>query len=210
MRSRIALAVVALLSLACTRGSGVSGSETRTVEAFTAIDVHNAITVTVDVGRDLHVEVTGDDNVVPKVRTQVEDQTLHIDLPGSVSTELPLTVKIETPSLVELDLAGASIAAVRGLSGDRFDVEVSGASTADLTGQVDTLEADLSGASTLRAATLSAKSANVESSGASTAEVHVTENLDADASGASKIRYHGQPGNVHVEDSGASKVEPAG
>ncbi|MCA9709927.1 MAG: DUF2807 domain-containing protein [Myxococcales bacterium] len=194
---------------ACTRGSGVHATETRSTPGFTAIDVGNAIALEVEVGPATRVEVEGDDNVVPKVRTEVEGDTLRLALPGSVVTSLPLTVHVTTPALHELDASGASTVDVRGLTGERLDVELDGASTARLQGELGALDADVSGASTLRAAELAARAVDVEAGGASTAEVHATESLDADASGASTVRYHGQPATLHRNASGASKVEPA-
>lgn len=205
--------VLALLPLACTSGSGVKASEVRSFEAsgaFEAIDVGGALMVDVEVGPQTRVEVEGDDNVVPKVRTVVEGKTLHIELPGAVSTELPLVIHVATPSLRELDVGGASTVNVRGIVGERFEVDVSGASTVELRGEVEALDADASGASTLRAAALVVQAAEVEASGASKVEVDVVRSLDASASGASTIRYQGQPGELQRDVSGASKIEAAG
>jgi hypothetical protein len=40
--------------------------------------------------------------------------------------------------------------------------------------------------------------------------VRVTGSLVAEASGASTIRYHGQPGQLAKDESGASTIEAAG
>lgn len=202
--------ILALLPLACTSGSGVKASEVRASEAFEAIEVGGALTVDVEVGPQTRVEVQGDDNLVSKVRTVVEGKTLHIDLSGSVSTELPLVIHVATPSLHELDVGGASTVDVRGIVGERFEVDLSGASTVELRGEVEDLDAEASGASTLRAAALVVQEAEVEASGASKVEVNAARSLDASASGASTIRYQGQPGELQRDVSGASKIEASG
>ncbi|MCX4244979.1 head GIN domain-containing protein [Paraliomyxa miuraensis] len=211
MRIATLCALVLVASLpACTHGSGVQANEERTVEAFEAIDVGGPFQVSVELGSQVHVEVGGDDNVVPKVRTVVEGKTLHVELPGSVSLELPLTLRVTAPSLLELELGGAATADVGGIEGERFEVDLGGASTATLRGRVQSFEADVSGASTLRAAELAAEAVEVDASGASKAEVSAAEALKANASGASTIRYHGQPGELSRDASGASTIEAAG
>jgi len=210
MRIATVCALLALLSAACTRGSGVEASEVRSVAAFEQLNVGGPFVVTVEVGPETRVEVKGDDNIVPEVRTEVKGETLDIGLSGSHSLKLPLTVIITTPSLVEVDAEGAATVAVRGIQAERFEVDLSGASTAELSGVTTTLDAEAAGASTLRAQALVAEVAEVDAAGASTIEVKVTQSLDAEASGASTIRYHGEPTTLRRDASGASRVEAAG
>ncbi len=208
--SSLCALAVCLVSLSCTRGSGVEATEVRSVSAFEALDVGGPLTAAVRVGASTTVEVVGDDNLVSKVRTELVGDTLHVALEGSVSTSLPMLVRIETPALRELDAEGASTVSVEGIDAERFEVDVDGASTVELSGTVVELSAEVSGASKLRAQGLAARSAQVEADGASKAEVEVAESLEAEAGGASTIRYHGNPESVSRDASGASKIEPAG
>lgn len=205
---RIALSSsLASLLLACTTGSGVRGQEDRSPGDFQALDVGGPFRVDVQVGPATKVTIAGDDNVVPLVRSELDGSTLHIDLPGRVVLDLPLTVSITTPALVELDASGASIVDLSGVRGDRFEVDVSGASTATLHGQATELDADVSGASRLHASELAATRVDVDASGASTAEVEASEAVDAEASGASTVRIHGSPPQVSQDTEGASRIE---
>lgn len=99
------------------------------------------------------------------------------------------------------------------------DVVVSGGSKLDLktpqittnddtvTGRIDQLTVDASGGSTVQAFNYGAAAVNAKASGASHAEITATQSLVADASGASKIRYRGNPAQVNQNSSGASKIE---
>jgi hypothetical protein len=204
----LALSITALVP-GCTSGSGTPGREARETPEFDAIDVSGPLEVTVQVGPERSVEIHGDDNLVPKVRSEVVGTTLHIDLPGRVVTKLPLRALITTPTLVDLEASGAATVTTTGVTGERLEVEASGASRIALTGQIQGLDVDLSGASTLDAASLTATAAKIEASGASKAEVRATDSLHAEASGASSIRYHGAPAQVAKDTSGASRIEPA-
>ena len=205
----LSLALGAALS-ACSSGSGDPGQEVREATGFDGIDVGGPFQVSIQVGGPHHVEIRGDDNLVPKVRSETVGSTLHLELPGRVVTKLPLEAIITLPALVDLDASGAASVTAAEVGGERLEVEASGASRVILTGaRVEALDADVSGSSTLDAAGLTVGRAQVEASGASMVTVRVTDALHAEASGASTIRYHGSPAQVQRDESGASTVEPA-
>jgi hypothetical protein len=76
-----------------------------------------------------------------------------------------------------------------------------------ITGVINQLTVDASGGSHVEAFEYMAKSVNVKASGASHAEITATQSLTAEASGASKIRYKGNPANINQRANDASKIE---
>jgi hypothetical protein len=66
---------------------------------------------------------------------------------------------------------------------------------------------DVSGASTLNTFDLTSQTVEVEASGASTARVNALKSLRATASGASSVRYRGNPATLSNDASGASSVK---
>ncbi|GAB3902781.1 head GIN domain-containing protein [Larkinella knui] len=76
-----------------------------------------------------------------------------------------------------------------------------------INGFIDHLRIDASGGSHVEAFDYAANEVNVKASGASHAEITVNKSLTAEASGASKIRYKGNPANVNQNATGGSKVE---
>jgi hypothetical protein len=111
----VLLAVVALTVLVgpslrpgtTTRGSGVATTEHRAVASFAAVDLQGAAAVTVRVGDPRSVTVSGDDNVVGLIRTQVGGGVLRVDSEGSFATSTPLRVSVVTPILDAATLSGA-------------------------------------------------------------------------------------------------------
>jgi hypothetical protein len=69
------------------------------------------------------------------------------------------------------------------------------------------LQLELSGASEFEGFSLETENAFLNLSGASDCELFVNEILDIEASGASKIRYKGNPAKLITNLSGASSVE---
>ena len=68
------------------------------------------------------------------------------------------------------------------------------------------MNVDASGASKIDAENLKVVNAEIDASGASGITIFVSGQLNADASGASKIVYSGNPTNVEKSASGASAV----
>jgi hypothetical protein len=88
-------------------------------------------------------------------------------------------------------------------------MQFTGASDVELTGRSSEVEAVLTGASKLKAATFKIENANIKVSGASNSTIFVSNKLHAVATGASTIQYYGNPTQVELSSSGASKVKRA-
>jgi hypothetical protein len=193
--------LLAILSAGCNitigpslRGSGVAKTETRDVAPFSEIEVGSAIQLDVAVGEPTTLVVTADDNVLPLVRTEVAGDRLKIYLDSSLSTDLGVQVKVGTPELTTLVGSGASKAKATGITGEKFQLELHGASNGELTSEANALDITLSGASRavlsgachhlngkcfgasqLNAADLTAAKVTANVSGASSAQVNAHE-----------------------------------
>jgi hypothetical protein len=207
------------------RGSGVAKTESREVGGFSEIEVGNAIQLDVVVGEPAEVTVSADDNILPLVKTVLAGDRLKIYVDESFSTDLGVQVKITTPELKALEGSGASRITAGRITGDAFSLGLSGASTCDLASDAEALEVTLSGASRsslvgvtqqltiecsgashVDATKLTADKVHAEVSGASSARVFANQELAATASGASNVRYAGNPAKVAQDVSGASTV----
>jgi autotransporter translocation and assembly factor TamB len=106
---------------------------------------------------------------------------------------------------LDVDLSGASIANLE-LTANRIEVDLGGASQLTLNGRSNRLEAEVSGAAQLNAAELAAEEAVVKASSAGVANVQANGTLEAKASSAGRIRYRGNA-SVSVNASSAGSVE---
>lgn len=235
--SILVLLVVGALLAACTvpipvintlRGSGNTVTETYDFSDFDKVVISHAFEAEITAADTYQVEVTVDDNLVEHLRVEQEGDTVTIGFaPNLVVTNTTQEVRITLPRLVGLEASGASRVDVSGFkTSDNVRVNVSGASTARGDMETGDLNADVSGASTLTlegsgknlrvnasgASTadldnFAVNDASVEASGASRANVNVSGTLDANASGASSIRYSGDPTLGNIDESGASSVK---
>lgn len=230
--------VAALLLVGCTIpgaqtliGSGNRVTVEKDLSGFSKIQVSSAFQVGITQSEDYSVVITVDEKVEPYLDVTVQGDTLRIavrpglTLAGAAS---PLQAKVSMPRLTGLELSGASRATVggfksadglsAGISGasgldgqvEAGDVRfaVSGASRVSLSGKGEKMALEVSGASQGNLGDFVVSEAVVEASGASRATVNVTGKLDADVSGASTLRYTGNPTMGSVKSSGASTIQP--
>lgn len=207
------LVVVSLVFVACNvagasiKGNGKARTEQRTVPGFRALSVSGAIEVRVVVGGKQAVELRGDDNVLPIIRTRVTKDTLVVDSTESYSSKVPLELRITVPSLEALSASGACNGSVQGITDKAFAVEASGATAFELAGATDRFQLDVSGSGAIRARRLVAASVSVDVSGAGQVELTATKQLHASVSGAASIDFWGKPASVERSVSGAASIE---
>jgi Putative auto-transporter adhesin, head GIN domain len=186
-------------------GSGIVKTEQRDIGDFQKVDVSGAMNVEVVADKDFNVTVEADDNLLDKVETELDGDTLKVYSKGRISPKTKITVKISMPNLEEIEVSGVSNVTVSSVKNDDFEVRLSGASKLKIDGKTTNAKFDVSGASKFDGENLEIENAEIDNSGASSVLVSVTKNLTADTSGASKVTYIGNPA-VEKNVSGASSV----
>ena len=188
-------------------GSGHVVTESRTVSPFTRISVSGGGRIILQAADTEFVEVRADDNVLPVLATWVRNGTLFIqpdpDIRLRETSEIVFTVGYL--QLHRIGISGAMEGEAFAIDTDFLSVSVSGASSLRTGGAAFDHDARISGASTYHASELETSTTVVTASGASAAVVWVLSELDASASGASRIRYRGDP-SVRSSVSGAGSV----
>lgn len=188
------------------RGSGQSSSEIRDVRDFDEVEVGGAFLVEIVAGKDFGVEVEADDNLVPLIRTEVRGGVLRISTSKRLKTENPMRIRVSAPSVESVDASGASSVSLSTARNRELRIESSGASKVQLNGETELLSVIATGASNVDAASLRVFDAKVSASGASHVDVFASRKLVSDATGASEIKYAGNPTTVEKTSSGASRI----
>jgi len=176
------------------QGSGVAKTEARPVADFHRIVVESSANLSIEVGGATSLSVTGDDNLVGFVTTEVRDGSLVVGMKsGSYSNRLDLRVSITTPALDGLSIRGSSDVAAFGLKGESFAVEILGSGDVRATGKVEHLDAAIAGSGDLHLDGLEAREAKVSVSGSGDVDVWASETLVASVSGSGDVTYRGEP-----------------
>jgi len=189
------------------KGSGNVANEKREVSNFKGIDVGGVYEVEIVSQKDFSVEVEADDNLLPLIKTKVDNGILEISSEKRFNTKNPIRIKISAPNIEELEVSGASKINLSNLDNNFLKVDASGASKIEVSGKTVDLNIESSGACKINAENLQSQNVTVDSSGASKIDVSVSGALKVDASGASKITYTGNPQNIEKDTSGAGSVK---
>lgn len=209
-------------------------AEARAVGSFHAIKVSNAFEIHITQGNEdaLAISATTEE-YKNKIITEVKNGVLIIRFDddkkfwkGWNSSKHKLKAYISIKKIDGLNVSGAcNVYFEEGLSSEGLTIYLSGAS--DMKGKIDakTLKVDISGASSAiisgNAATLAVEASgasdfkgfdlvsnycDAKASGASSVNITVNKELNADASGASTVRFKGEGLIRDIKTSGASNV----
>ncbi|MFK7819881.1 MAG: head GIN domain-containing protein [Planctomycetaceae bacterium] len=183
------------IAINAVQGSGQLATDVRDVSEFQSIRLYTSVDVVVQVGESTTLEVEGDDNLCELISTEVSgDGWLTISSNKSFSTRNPITVRITTPSLENVELAGSGDITVEGLTGDRFDAQVSGSGDIIASGTADRIEAAVAGSGSIDMSELKAAVADATVSGSGDIIVCANKEVTATVSGSGEIEYSGHSG----------------
>ncbi len=228
--------IIAVLTSSCVgfneksvKLSGVTKVSTKEVSAFDKVEIDGAIDVIVNIGNRSEVVIKADSSIMPYIVTEVKDRELKIynkdDFGFYNYKNNKILVTITTPSILELESSGACDVTINDLKTDMFkvslsgacdligsfecnvlDFESSGSSDSKLRGKVKNCNIELSGASDIKALDLEVDSLKIEGSGSSNVEITVQNSLDVELSGASELRYKGEPKYIKTDMSGVAQL----
>jgi eukaryotic-like serine/threonine-protein kinase len=208
-------------------GSGNPATKTWEVAGFDRVQIRSTFRAEIIKGTAFKVTTTADDNVIPHIAVEKEGTTLKISLAsGSYGLNSPLKAEITLPTLVGLDITGASKGTLKGFQSEReltlkisgashldggiaiengtFNVD--GASTLSLAGSAQMLRLSGDGASHFKLGEFIVKDSQLDISGASTAQITVKSDQDfkAKLSDASNLKGSIQAKEIDLDLDGAS------
>ncbi len=206
-----------------------TNSRSFNVSEFSKVSVAGPYHVRLTQGSRHQVNVIGPEKEIRRMDINVRGDELVIEYEDKVinlfDDHEPVLIQISVPNLNSLVLAGAIKADVSLPNADVLDLELAGATKALIDVRARTIRADIAGASNtqfvgttnrfeldatgackINASNLRANDVIVEATGATKANVYATSSITAEAAGASRITYKGNPASTQIDASGASKV----
>ena len=188
------------------QGSGVPAVDQRDVPSFTAVDLRGANEVAIRMGDEQAVTVSGDDNLIRLVTTEVRDGELVIDNEQSFSTVSPMRVELVVPAVTGAELTGSGTISLTNVDVVDLVVLLSGTGVVSADGRAERLDATLTGSGQLELGDLVASQVTALLAGSGDLRVHATETLDATVSGVGSIQYAGDPESVTESVTGAGTI----
>jgi len=207
------------------RGNGNVVKRTVSLPDINSLDVGGVFNVKIALGPQQKVEIETDENIFDRVIAEVDGGELELSL-KKVKDIKTLNVYLTVKEMKSIEASGASsVESLTTLKGDKLELDVSGASEVDLaidvnelesdlsgasdvvlTGRADRHELDVSGASHFKSGDLLTRILEVDVSGAGDADVHVSDQVTGEVSGASSLTLLEEPKKQDIRTSGASSV----
>ena len=195
------------------KGNGNVQSEEREVSSFETIKVNGAFTIYLSQDDDYSLKVVADENLLDIIKTKVKGDVLYISTEKSIykSKEMKLyigfkhlsglkangAISLKSDQMLRFDeldieINGASTAELQ-LTANRLSIDNSGASTIKLAGKCEEVSIDISGAGSVSAYDLVAKKGSIDISGVGSGKVCVKDDLRVNISGIGSVKYKGEP-----------------
>lgn len=193
--------------------SAAGRGEVRAVSGFEAVSLEGVGTLVLEQGETESLTITAEPHVLARIETVVEAGTLFIRPVESFDTDQPIRYELTliklnhlavggagqveaaqlTADELSIDLSGSAVVVIDNLAVTALDVVAGGSAELELAGTVDQQTVYLSEASHYSAPDLASRVAAVTVEAAAQATVAVSEQLEAEASGAGSISYLGDP-----------------
>lgn len=233
--ARIILSIFLLLAAGCIlpsgeliRGNGDVQGETRSVSPFDAIDLQGSMQVLISPTNTQVVEVEAESNLLPYLKTTVENGrlTIRFDHGSRVMATRPVKVHVSAKDLGKLALSGSGVIRSEDTlfqeealqldltgSGNMYLVVHTPEITSRITGSGDLhikgltrqLRVTLTGSGSFQGDQLKSEEANTRITGSGSARVFASRKLDATILGSGNVHYGGDP-EVQSHVTGSGKV----
>ncbi len=218
--------VFTFISCNYTSGSGNIITENRSVDNFTGISTSSSIDVEVSIGEKNDVRIEADDNILPFVKTTVNDGVLKIGYKNNTSLNnahvkvfvtIPYLKYIHTSSSANINVLGiikhdgkirfeasSSSEIKAAVDAPEVSADASSSSTINLSGKTQKCDVEVSSSADINAQNLLSENTHAKANSSGTANVHASVSLDAKASSSGDINYRGNPTlNKSVSSSGS-------
>jgi hypothetical protein len=175
--------------------------------AFNSVDLAGANNVVIRVGEKQSVVVRADNNLLDRVRTEVQSAELLIaNTPGSLTTKSPMSVEVTIPTIKALTLSGSGNIAVNGIEAESLKMTLPGSGTLTGSGTATRLDVTVSGSGTVQFTRLVANDVRAVVSGSGSIFITATKTLDASVTGSGAILYTGNPQDVTKSVTGSGAI----
>lgn len=182
-------------------------SESRDVSGFSEVELDGIGNLTIQQTGSESLTVEAEEDVLPKLRTEVKNNRLIIgpEPHTSISTHKPVNYKLTVKDLDALKMAGSGSIEAEDVDTDNLAVTINGAGEVKMAGRADSQDVDISGSGDYQASDLESKDVTIDVGGSGSAVVNVSDELDAKVSGSGSVEYIGDP-TVNEDVSGSGRV----
>ena len=208
MRHALTLSLAAAATLFALQAQATE--ETRSVAPFSTISNSGPVNLHIEVGQAQSVRVSGGDDVVSDLQTEVVGNELRLHMRRDTTSfnrnHDSLNVTITVPQLTAFTMGGAGETTITHMSGDSLEVRFGGAGSFKADGTVKNLMMHVGGVGSIDTRELHAETATISVGGVGSVKVWASQRLDASLGGVGSLTYYGDPKTVNTSGGGLGSI----
>jgi hypothetical protein len=211
MKKLIVFSLVSLFALtSCNwhriHGDGSIKTETRDVAAFEAVTCDGGYEVQIDCQRTQSLTIETDENLLPLVKTEVHDRTLHVYTKGMLFPTNRIRLAVSVPNITEFTSNGSTDGDINNVNNDALDIGIHGSGKLHMNGKSGTLKINASGSSKIDATSLVTENSDIQINGSGNIQVYATNSIDVRINGSGTVKYKGEPKSVNQQINGSGRI----
>ena len=188
------------------RGNGSVKTEMRDVAAFEAITCDGGYEVQIDCQQKQSLAIETDENLLPLVKTEVHNNTLHIYTKGILFPTHRIRIAVSVPNITEFTLNGSTDGDINNINNSTFDIGIHGSGKLHLNGKSGTVHINTSGSSKVDAALLISENTDIQINGSGDIQVYATNSIGVQINGSGTVKYKGEPKSVNQQINGSGRI----
>lgn len=212
-------------------GNGNLKTETRSVGDFSEVKSTGSIDIEISVGDKFEVKAQDDENLLPKLITEVKNGVLNVYYDGnSFMSESHGKVMVTVPTLNKVSSSGSGDIKIEGTLKNDNEILFSSSGSGDLEGEVDApairvstagsgdvslkgntkkFDCQAVGSGDVKCRDLKSENVSVSVSGSSDVSVFASVSLKVSVTGSGDVTYSGNPASPEISTTGSGTVSKA-
>lgn len=210
------------------KGNGKITTVTRNLDSFDRLSVGGSFNVELVYGKQEKVVITGEENIIPYLETEVDGNKLRIKFKRNtnIKTTRKLTVVVTYNSLESIALGGSgNITGKNTIKTDDMKLSIGGSGNIDVAidsryssasvsgsgdihveGNTEQLKCSIAGSGSIKAYDLSTQELKASIAGSGSIRTTVKERIKASIAGSGSIYYKGNPKYIDTKSAGSGDV----
>jgi hypothetical protein len=188
------------------RGNGSIKTETRDVAAFEAVRCDGGYDVQINCQEKQSLKIETDENLLSRIKTEVHNNTLHIDTKGILLPTDGIRITISVPNITELIANGSTDGDINNVNNNSLDIGINGSGKLHLNGKSGTVKINTSGSSKVDATSLISENSDIQINGSGNIRVYAANSINVQINGSGTVKYKGEPKSVNQQINGSGKI----
>ena len=187
-------------------GNGTIKSESRDVPAFEAITCDGGYEVQIDCQAKQSLTIETDENLLPLVKTEVHNKTLHIYTKGFLLPSNRIRIAASVPNINGFTSNGSTEGDINNINNDDLDISINGSGKLHLNGKSGNVDFHTSGSSKIDAGSLISENSHIQINGSGNIQVFATNSINVQINGSGTVKYKGDAKSVNQLIYGSGRI----